>query len=97
MSTKTKNIDKPIVGKLTDIAQQAGIILMTAAVTLGMLEMPEHSKRVIVPNQPAPEFAENGNETNPDSSALRREREETGPHYVSYNVTQRTPGRTGKW
>jgi hypothetical protein len=72
---------------------------MTAAFTLGMLELPESAKRVIVPHQPIPEFAESqngGNGFNLGDNSLRREREETGPHYVSYNVAQRTPGSTGR-
>ncbi len=96
MPTKTKNTKTPV-DKLAEVAQQAGIVLMTAAVTLGMLELPEHSKRVIVPNQPVPEFADSENKTDSNDNILRREREEAGPHYISYSVAQRTPGRTGKW
>ncbi len=96
MSTKTKTSVKPL-ERLARISQQAGIVLMTAAVTVGMLDMPEQDRRVIVPNQPAFAFADN-NESG-SNNPLRREREseETGPHYISYSVTQRTPGRTGKY
>lgn len=68
---------------------------MTAAVTLGMLELPEHgSAKIIVPNQPALAFAydKEGTENNP----IRREREDTEQHYVSYSVSQRTPSRHGR-
>lgn len=95
MHTKTKNIKSPV-DKLAETAQRAGVLLLTAAVTFGMLELPDHSKRVIVPSQPLPESVDNEN-TNHNSNTLRREREETGPHYISYSVTQRTPGRAGKW
>ncbi|HEX5744447.1 MAG TPA: hypothetical protein VFX84_03310 [Candidatus Saccharimonadales bacterium] len=94
MSIKTKNT-RTTTDKLTEAAQNTGVVLMTALITLGLLEMPEHAKRVIVPQTPVPELVGNSEQTNPGHS-LRREREETGPHYVSYSVTQRTPGRTGR-
>ena len=82
--------------KLAQVSQQAGLLLMTAAVTIGMVELPEHSNnKIIVPNQPAFAFANNPGEANPNNP-LRREREEAGPHYISYSVNQRTPSRTGK-
>lgn len=95
MSTKTKNTKTPS-EQLSALAQQAGLMLMTAAVTIGMVELPEHgSSKVVVPNQPAFAFAHDNNQDNLNNP-LRREREEAGPHYISYNVNQRTPGRTGK-
>ncbi len=95
MPNKTKNT-KTNMEKLAEVSQQAGLLLMTAAVTIGMVELPEHSNnKVVVPNQPAFAFANNGGETNPNNP-LRREREETGPHYISYSINQRTPSRTGK-
>lgn len=95
MSTKTKNIKTPF-EKLAEVTQQAGLLLMTAAVTVGMVEVPEQTSKIIVPNQPSFAFAGNNTENNNDNNALRREREEAGPHYISYNIAQRTPGRTGK-
>lgn len=66
---------------------------MTAAATVGMLELPDHpNARIVVPSQPALVAVTSGEDTNP----LRREREETAPHHISYSETQRTPGRTGK-
>lgn len=96
MSNKTKNT-KTSSDKLAELTQQAGVLLMTAAFTFGLVEMPEgHNTKVVVPNQPAFAVAQNGGgETGPDNN-LRREREETGPHYTSYSVAQRTPGRMGK-
>ena len=71
---------------------------MAAAATIGMLEMPEHpDKRVVVPHQPAFAFATENGGNNQQDNTLRREREEAGPHYISYSVAQRTPGRTGKF
>lgn len=94
MSQKIKNV-KTATEQLTQLSQQAGIVLMTAAVTLGMVEMPEHSSKVVIPNQPSFAVASSGGEHHPGND-MRREREEAGPHYTSYNVAQRTPSRTGK-
>jgi len=95
MPTKTKNT-KTTADKINQVAMQAGLVLMAAATTIGMLEMPDNpDKRVVLPNQPvlATATVTPGNE---QGSTLRREREETAPHYVSYNLSQRTPGRTGR-
>jgi len=95
MSTKIKNT-KTTFDKLAEASQQAGLLLMTAAVTIGMVELPEHTNsKVVVPTQPAFAFANNGGEANLNNP-LRREREESGPHYISYGINQRTPSRTGK-
>ena len=92
MSNKTKN--NSTLDKVNEVAAQAGLVLMTAAVTLGMLEMPEHpNSKVIMPNQPSFAFAgENEKTDNP----IRREREESAPHYVSYSEVQRTASRSGR-
>jgi hypothetical protein len=86
---------KTSIDKLTEAGQNLGLILMTAAVTSGLIDMP-HSpdKRVILTSRPvfAPEAASSGESPN----QLRRERDEVGPHYISYNINQRTPGRSGK-
>lgn len=93
MPTKTKNT-KTTAEKLGAAALQGGIVLMAAAATLGMLELPDRSNnRIVVPNQPAFAMAtQGGNLNNP----LQREREEVSPHYISYSVVQRTAGRTGR-
>jgi len=92
--TKTKNT---VLEKLGETAMQAGIVMMAAAVTLGLVEMPkdETKRQAIVPLRPVFEIANNSNDLQ-DSNPLRREREEAGPHYISYGVSQRTPGRSGK-
>lgn len=74
---------------------QAGLVLMTAAATIGMVELPEHPNKVVVPNQPVFAVASD-TYNNERDNPLRREREETAPHYISYNTSQRTPGRTGR-
>lgn len=76
-----------------ETVQHLGIALMAVATLMGVVEVPEHGNRTPMMMQPsfvfAAEPAENG-------STLRREREETGPHYVSFGVSQRTPARSGK-
>ncbi len=90
-----KNKKTNTVGEnFNSLAMQAGVVLMTAAATLGMIELPDHSNKVIVPNQPAFAMATNQSE---QPNPLRREREESAPHHISYSETQRTPGRTGKF
>ena len=94
MSNKNKNIQLPT-EKLSEAAMQGGIILMAAAATLGMLELPDHqNSKVIVPNQPAFAVAAHGGDD--PNNILQREREEVSPHYISYSVVQRTPTRSGR-
>ena len=77
--------------QITEAAQNIGVVLMTAAVTLGIATDHMATGRVVLPNQPA--LATAGEQ---GGNPLRREREESAPHYISYNVTQRTPARSGK-
>ncbi len=94
MSIKNKKTNTTA-ENLNTVAMQAGLLLMTAAATLGMVELPEHPNKVIVSSQPI--FAMSSNSSDSDHpNPLRREREETAVHYVSYSVAQRTPGRTGR-
>jgi len=95
MSDKTKN-NKITSDRIAEVAQQAGLVLMTAAFTFGLVEMPEnHNQKVVVPNQPAFAVAHSGGESHP-SNDMHRERQEAGPHYTSYSVAQRTPARAGR-
>jgi hypothetical protein len=99
MPTKTKKVP-PKSEKLLELAQQASMILMTAAVTLGMTELPGHpDKRIVLPNQPAFAWANDKGESNNNNNynnTLRRESQETEQHYISYSVAQRTPARSGR-
>lgn len=76
------------------VGQNLGIVLMAAATTLGLVEISNHENtKATLAAQPVYEVAGTSESPNP----IRRERtEETGPHYISYGVGQRTPGRTGK-
>lgn len=81
---------------IQEVAKNAGLVMMTLAATIGMVELPEHpNSKIVVNAQPAFAFATNNTGTEHQSSQ-RREREESGPHYISYSAAQRTPGRTGK-
>lgn len=93
MSTKTKIENSPI-NQLGKVAGQAGLILMTAAVTLGMVELPDHTNsKIILPTQPSFAFAGENEEAN---NPARREEEESAPHFISYSEVQRTAARSGK-
>ncbi len=95
MSTKTKKSSKTV-HNLTELSRQAGLLLMSAAVTVGMLELPDKgNSRIVVPNQPAFAWA-NENDASNNQNVLRRENEETEQHYISYSVAQRTPARSGR-
>lgn len=96
MPNKTKNT-KTTTERLNEAAMQGGIVMMAAAATLGMLELPEHqNSRVIVPVRPVFAMASDGTDNAGQGNQLQREREETAPHYISYSIIQRTAGRTGK-
>ncbi|MDL2342270.1 MAG: hypothetical protein QFB87_04305 [Patescibacteria group bacterium] len=88
MSQKIKINNKNI----TSAARQLGMILMTVATVAGLVEMPERPQKAALLT-PAYVLAGDTKDANP----VRREREEAGPHYISYSATQRTPGRTGRY
>jgi hypothetical protein len=95
MSINNKNSQTSI-EKATNVAQQAGLILMSAAVTFGMLEIAEQIKgRVIVPAQSSFVVEAAGPQAGHDEP-IRREREETHPHSSSYSINQRTQARSGR-
>lgn len=92
MSIKNKKISNT--QKLRNIGTQAGVMLMAAATTVGVMDMQDHqSIKVVVPNQPTFAFETENTELN---NPILREREESAPHYISYDVAQRTPSRHGK-
>ena len=89
-----KNTKKSNTQILRNLGTQASVMLMAAATTVGVMDMQDHqSIKVVVPNQPTFAFETNNPETN---NPIMREREESAPHYVSYDVSQRTPSRHGK-
>lgn len=93
MYLKNKNHQK-LTKRIASLSAQAGILLMSAATTFGLVELPNHNRiQVIVPNRPLMAFA---NEKTSNNNPLRREREETETHYISYSISQRTPARSGK-
>jgi hypothetical protein len=91
--SKNKNVLNNTVENLQQVAAQLGIMLMAAATVTGMLELPDRANsRIVLPGQPSFVLATENEELN---NPVRREREETGPHYISYSVSQRTPARSG--
>jgi len=68
---------------------------MTSAALVSSVDITHHARRqnVILPSKPSLASASDNNDQNP----LRREREETAPHFISYSEIQRTPGRAGKY
>jgi hypothetical protein len=93
----TKNKKQTKTDKLSQLARQAGFLLMAGIATIGMTDMPDHlSSRVVVPGQPVFAYANGGIEFNEQGNSMRREREDLESHYISYSVVQRTAGRHGK-
>ncbi|HVX48000.1 MAG TPA: hypothetical protein VHA05_01445 [Candidatus Saccharimonadales bacterium] len=80
---------------LSETIQNLGLLLMSAALTLSVFEVPDDAKKVVLPNRPAPVWVESGGQGN-DNNPIRREREDTAPHYISYSEVQRTPTRSGR-
>lgn len=74
-------------------AHKVGVIALSVALTLSVLELPDEAKRAILPAQVAPAWANAGEDHN---NPVRREREETAPHSISYSEVQRTPARSGR-
>jgi hypothetical protein len=78
----------------THLLTSLSIAVMTFAVMLGLVNDPTSiDRRSIVPVQMNLSSALSGVQGN---NPLRREREESAPHYISYSESQRTPGRSGK-
>lgn len=80
---------------LSETIQNLGLLLMSAALTVSVFEVPDDAKKVVLPTRPAPVWAEAGGQSN-DNNPIRREREDTTPHYISYSEVQRTPSRSGR-
>jgi hypothetical protein len=92
VSIKNKKISNT--QKLRNLGTQASVILMAAATTVGVMDMQQHQNvKVVIPNQPTFAFETDNTDLN---NPILREREESAPHYISYDVAQRTPSRHGK-
>jgi hypothetical protein len=93
--TKTKANLTTLAGeRLNQLATQVGMTLMAAATITGMLELPNHpNSRVVLPGQPVFAWANENDELN---NPVRREKEESAPHFISYAISQRTVPRASK-
>lgn len=89
--SKNKNHNNTA-SKLAVAAQRLGLVAMGTAMVLSVLDLSDEAKRVVMPNQPVLVAA---NE-NTGNNQMRREREETAPHFISYSEVQRTPSRSGR-
>ena len=85
----TKTNKKLEANTLAERAQQVGFIMMATAAMLMLVEVAEHRLREVI----APQVAHTSQHSEQGNDPMRREREETGPHYTSYGIAQRTPGR----
>lgn len=96
MSDKTKT-NKNTLEQITDASQQVGLLLMTAAVTLGMVEIPQHpNSKIVLPAEAIYAQVGGAGAGEENNGTLRREKEEHGPHFVGYSNIQRTHARAGK-
>jgi hypothetical protein len=91
MSLETK-IKEIIAVDAVELASQVGLVAMVGAATIS--SMPDHlDKKLVLSPQAA--VIKPANAT-AEENTLRRERDDTAPHMISYSTFQRTPGRTGK-
>jgi hypothetical protein len=81
--------------QISKLAAQGGFLLMAAAATLGVAELPhqEEKRRMVLPAQPAYATI---NQVEPGDNAVRREKDEVHPHPHTFTVASRTPGRAGR-
>jgi len=82
-------------GDAVQATQNLGMVAMTTAAVISMVAQGE-AKKIVLPTQPVLSIADDNTAAN---NPIRREKEtneETGAHYVSYTVAQRTPARSGK-
>lgn len=94
---KTTDAVQDMAGDAVQAAQNLGMVAMTTAALISMVAHDE-TKKIVIPTQPVFTFADDSN-LNAQNNPIRREKEnneESGAHYVSYNVNQRTPARSGK-
>jgi hypothetical protein len=86
------------IDKLQNSAKIGGLALMAIGAGLLAVELPhagQHEEKHA--NGLVPQMAVvNYNDAFNGGNKERREREETGPHYVSYGNAQRTPAHTGQ-
>ena len=85
-----QNIIEKATEVLSDATEQLGIVAMTAATAISLAQVSDKPRAILPKTMTLAPILEE--ETNP----VRREREETAPHFISYAETQRTPARSGK-
>lgn len=91
---KNKNFLEQSFESITEAGKNLGIVIMTAAVVTGIMELPNQlDTKFTLLNEPILAF--NSSNTANDNP-VRREKEstETSPVQISYSATQRTPARS---
>ncbi|MDB5185369.1 MAG: hypothetical protein JWN38_1177 [Candidatus Saccharibacteria bacterium] len=81
VNINTKNTNQNV----KDFAHSLGLTVMTTAAVLSTIVLPEPVLAAVTAQETPREEG---------MTAQRREREESGPHYISYNTSQRTPSRS---
>lgn len=96
MVTKNKKSQAKLKERLQVVSAHISFILMASAATVMTLEGLQHREnhRVVMPSQPSQVHAQVPHEIG--GGHERREREETGPHFISYGASQRTAARAGR-
>ena len=77
--------------QLKTLGLPVGLIMMSLAATLSIAELPDHLTSQLRLNKSFG-FALVSS-TNLANNSLRREKDEASPQYISYAISQRTPGR----
>jgi hypothetical protein len=89
---KTENLSN----KFNNLSYGLGVVMLSLASTYGMLDLPQHARaQILSTSRPAFAYA-NSNDNSGKNNPIQKTREETEQNYVSYSVSQRTPGRSSK-
>jgi hypothetical protein len=92
---KNKNIHQKLEFELNELTTAVLVFLMSVVTTIGMIDLPSNSKLSRLSMSQKPAYAFVGSEFR--SNNLLRNREDTEQNYISYSVSQRTPGRSAKY
>jgi hypothetical protein len=92
--SKNINTIQKVLFSIDKTIQYAGMTAMAMAALVSMVDLPGRPEgKLAVVGQPSFAFA---NFSQSSENPLRREREESAPHFISYSESQRTPSRSGK-
>ena len=87
-----KNKKSSIQDNIQDIAKNAGLVAMTGAMALGLVEVSgQYTKPAVATTS---ETSPAGDQQSHNETVRRSE--EVGPHYISYGNMNRTAARSGR-